>query len=110
MASSEPPTPSAVFPTIREPMPPFQKRSATSRKAAAAIKPDRHTLRDQVLDAIRKAGALGATDEEIQQRTGMNPSTQRPRRIELVTLLRVADSGTTRKTTSGRAATVWVVL
>jgi hypothetical protein len=51
----------------------------------------------------------GATDEEIQFVVGMNPSTQRPRRIELVRMGLVRDSGTTRLTRAGRKATVWVI-
>jgi hypothetical protein len=38
---------------------------------------------------------------------GMNPSTQRPRRIELCQRNLIVDSGTTRLTTSGRKAVVW---
>jgi transcription initiation factor IIE alpha subunit len=48
----------------------------------------------------------GLTDEEMQTRLGMNPSTQRPRRIELARRGLVVEAGT-RKTASGRMATVW---
>ncbi len=39
----------------------------------------------------------------------MNPSTQRPRRIELLEEERIADSGRTRKTESERLAVVWTL-
>lgn len=76
----------------------------TSKDAAASI--DANTLRARVLDLLR-ATPSGLTDEEMQQRLGMNPSTQRPRRIELVDRDLVCDSGTKRATTSGRQAIVW---
>jgi DNA-binding Lrp family transcriptional regulator len=49
-----------------------------------------------------------ATDEEMQEGLGMNPSTQRPRRIELARRGLVVTCGT-RKTSSGRNADVWRV-
>jgi transcription initiation factor IIE alpha subunit len=50
----------------------------------------------------------GLTDEEMQTRLGMNPSTQRPRRIELARRGMVVEAGT-RRTSSGRMAVVWRV-
>lgn len=82
------------------------EESETSREAAAKIEPSRHTLRRRVYDFIKQRG--GATDEEIQDALGMNPSTQRPRRIELVESALIRDSGTTRKTKANRRAVVWV--
>lgn len=44
----------------------------------------------------------------MQTCLGMNPSTQRPRRIELVKAgLVIGPEGLTRKTSSGRKAQVW---
>jgi hypothetical protein len=62
-------------------------------------------MRGRVLELLRECGPL--TDEEMQVRLEMNPSTQRPRRIELVGMGLVVDSGTTRKTRSGRSAVAW---
>lgn len=84
---------------------PSQRASATSRDAAERIAPGAPTLRVQVLAYIEQHPA-GLTDEEVQLGLGMNPSTQRPRRIELQRDGMVAPAGT-RKTTSGRKATVW---
>jgi hypothetical protein len=84
---------------------PSQRASATSRAAAKRIAHSVPTLLAQVLAYIEQHPA-GLTDEEVQLGLGMNPSTQRPRRIELQRDGMVAPAGT-RKTTSGRKATVW---
>lgn len=65
-------------------------------------------LRLRLYDWLVARGAFGATDEEAQDALGMGPSTQRPRRVELVGLGLVYDGGGTRPTRSGRKATVWV--
>lgn len=93
---------------LHEAAPPVQSHSATSQAAGDSVRASAGTLRARVLEAVRAAGAGGLTDEQIQQLLGMNPSTQRPRRIELVKAGRVMDSGSVRPTASGRAATVWV--
>ncbi len=89
-------------------VPPYQRHSVTSRAAAAEILPKAGTLRRLVYDYIFTAGEYGRTDEEAQVYLRLNPSTQRPRRIELVNAGLVRDSGRTRPTRSGRQATVWV--
>jgi len=86
----------------------YQPHSPTSTAAAVAIEDKAGTLRRKVRDYLLSCGAEGATDEQIQNALQMNPSTQRPRRIELVEARKVLDSGKTRKTLSGRAATVWI--
>lgn len=76
--------------------------------AQAADRMDAKTLNDlqrQVLEYLR-ARPDGATDEEIQAGLQMNPSTERPRRIELARRGLVIEAGT-RKTASGRNASVW---
>jgi hypothetical protein len=83
--------------------------SETSREAAALIEPQRVTLRARVYAFIDLHGSDGATDEEIQEALGMNPSTERPRRVELVEAGRIRDSGRTRRTKANRRAVVWVV-
>lgn len=92
------------------PDPPCQAHSETSRAAAEAIEPAAETLRRRVLDFLRGVADLGATDEDMQLIMKMNPSTQRPRRIELVEMGLVLDSGRTRPTRSGRKAVVWVIV
>jgi len=53
-------------------------------------------------------GDYGWTDEELQIQLTWNPSTERPRRIELMDYGFVYDSGRTRRTHSNRKAVVWV--
>jgi DNA-binding IclR family transcriptional regulator len=62
-------------------------------------------MQRRVLELLQ-ATPEGLTDEEMQKRRGMNPSTQRPRRIELARRGMVVEAGT-RKTASGRNASVW---
>lgn len=85
---------------------PFQDHSKTSRAAANAVAYCLGALQSAVLEYITSCGANGATDEEIQSALSLNPSTQRPRRIELVRKGLVVAHGE-RKTRSNRAATVW---
>lgn len=81
---------------------------ATSLDAFDQIADTAPTLRERVHAAITLAGPEGLTDEEMQNTLNLNPSTQRPRRGELVALNKVKDSGRTRETASGRKAIVWV--
>jgi hypothetical protein len=87
--------------------PPAQRHSPTPVAAAEEIKPEMPELRRRVLLFIRSCGDAGCTDSECQEALEMNPSTQRPRRVELVTAGLVVDSGATRSTPSGRKAVVW---
>lgn len=86
---------------------PYQHHSDTSRAAAMEAMADAPTWRGRVLRLLREAEG-GLTDEEIQARLHMNPSTERPRRIELVNFGLVKDSGATKTTRSGRAAVIWI--
>lgn len=88
---------------------PFVRGSDTSAGAADRIESAAATLRAKVLRHL-KENALGLTDEEMQERLDMNPSTERPRRIELVNAGDVKDSGQRRRTHSGRWAVVWVAV
>jgi len=86
---------------------PFIKHRETSKEAAESITDEAATTwRERVYSVIKSTG--GATDEEIQTALAMNPSTQRPRRVELLYGDRIKDSGEKRNTKSGRKATVWV--
>lgn len=87
----------------------YQRHSDTSRSAARNIESSASTLRAKVYRFLSVSGEYGATDEELQIALEMNPSTQRPRRIELVEKGLVKDSGRVRKTRSKRNAVVWTV-
>ena len=86
---------------------PYQPHSETSKAAAESVKPDKG--RAAVLACLRQH-PNGLTDEEIQGLTGLSPSTERPRRVELWRSSAVFDSGERRKTRSGRSAVVWRIV
>ena len=83
--------------------------SPTQITAAFGAYPGSGTKRRAVLDAIRGAGRRGMTDEELQIALGMNPSTQRPRRVELVEDGWIKDSQHRRRTKADLPAVVWVL-
>jgi len=90
----------------------FQAHSATSRNAALAVYPRTGTQRARVLNYLRSARD-GRTDEEIATGLAMNPSSVRPRRIELVTggwaraMFTAAGAPVERRTRAGVDAQVW---
>jgi hypothetical protein len=87
---------------------PAVRGSQTSAAAADSLDaPALNAMQRRVLEVLQ-ATPDGLTDEEMQTRLGMNPSTQRPRRIELARRGMVVEAGT-RKTASGRMAVVWRV-
>jgi len=94
------------------PLPLFTQRAPsngtmTSAQAADSLGPATlNAMQSKVLRFLQTCGAFGATDEEMQLALGMNPSTQRPRRIELARRGMVVEAGT-RRTSSGRMAVVW---
>jgi hypothetical protein len=87
---------------------PDQRHSPTSVAAARQIEPVRETLRDHVYHLIADAGPI--TDEAIATTLGLNPSTARPRRVELVALGLVRAAPELHKTSSGRSAMAWVAV
>lgn len=81
--------------------------SATSAAAADSLGPATlNAMQRRVYEFLLERGAAGATDEEMQKELEMNPSTQRPRRVELARKGLIVEMGT-RRTTSGRMAVVW---
>ena len=101
--SETPPGP--LFATLRAPA---VNGSITSAQAADSLGPQAlNQMQRRVLELLA-ANPAGLTDEEMQTRLGMNPSTQRPRRIELARRGLVVTCGV-RKTSSGRNADVWRV-
>lgn len=83
--------------------------SDTMRSAAGLALPRTGTWRRKVLQAFVHYESGGLTDDEVQEFLNMNPSTERPRRIELVEMGWLADSGLRRRTQGGREAVVWVL-
>jgi hypothetical protein len=87
---------------------PYQRHSDTSHAAAVSAQWNADTQRAKVYRSLSRAGFFGRTDHELQSILAMNPSTERPRRVELVKKGLVKDSGRRRLTPSGRKAVVWV--
>lgn len=88
--------------------PPAQSHSRTSVDAAASIDSTTLTRLHRLVLEYLRSRPEGATDEEIASGLGLNPSTERPRRIELARRGLVIEAGV-RKTASGRNANVWRV-
>jgi len=82
--------------------------AGTSKVAADRIAGHTAKQRADVLAVIVKAGALGATDAEVELATGIRAQSISPRRGELRTLGLIVDSGRRRPTPRGRPAAVWV--
>jgi len=85
---------------------PSVRGSRTSSEASESLGPATLNAMQRRVLAVLRENPHGLTDEEQQAALGMNPSTQRPRRIELVRRGLVVECGT-RRTASGRMATVW---
>lgn len=84
--------------------------SATSAAAAASVARPARTVRELVLAHVRRCGAHGCTDEELDAALEQ-PRTVRPRRCELLAQGKVRDSGRRRPSLqSGRQMTVWVAV
>lgn len=83
--------------------------SETSQEALQAVKPKLRDLQEFVLDTL-KSFPNGATDEQLIEATGLRPNTCRPRRIELVAMGLIRNSGDRGITSSGRKAILWKVV
>ena len=81
----------------------------TQRRSAYEVMPATGTWRRRVLRAIWQRGEDGATDDELQVLLDLNPSTERPRRVELVDGGWIEDSSRRRRTRSGHSAVVWTL-
>ena len=99
------PPPEEALPLFRAPA---VRRSPTSVAAAESLEPESLNAMQRRVLQLLAACPEGLTDEEMQLRLDMNPSTQRPRRIELVRRGLVVECGT-RRAASGRMAGVWRV-
>ena len=98
--------PETVLPLFARPAP-AQPHSPTSRAAAESLAPATLNAMQRRVYEFLAWRPNGATDEEIAHELEMNPSTVRPRRIELARRGLIVEAGS-RRTTSGRMAVVWV--
>jgi len=98
----------AATATIGEVLPaaPFVRGSQTSHDAAAAVDAtgQGERQRARVLAAIVAAGSRGLTDDEGAAALGLNSHSYGPRRLELVTVMKVFKSTLRRPTKSGSMA------
>jgi hypothetical protein len=91
-------------------------RGTSTAAAATNDESEREIQREQVYAAIRAAGAYGQTDDELQAHLGLNGSSQRPRRVELLRMGRIDQQRTPenvvvkRQTRMGRSAVVWIAV
>jgi hypothetical protein len=84
----------------------------TAQAAAKAIKLRSGTQRAAVLIELLQAdikGWHGMCDEELQGALGLGASSERPRRVELVRMGFVEDSGRRTKTAAGLDAILWTI-
>lgn len=83
----------------------------TSKAAAASLEPEAlATMQKRVLEAVRAAGARGATTLELEAATGMQRVSISPRMSALARVRLIADSGERRAGPNGRHSIVWKAL
>jgi hypothetical protein len=88
---------------------------ATSEAAAISVIDSKDTQRELVRQVIRGGGPSGHTDDEVQAITGLDGSSERPRRWELwrqgqIRVLCDAEGRAVKRLTrTQRRAVVWVV-
>lgn len=87
---------------------PYQKHSPTSREAARFVTRFSGTARERVFLEILRSGNSGITDESLAIKLNMNPSTVRPRRVELQQAALIQPALVTHKGASGMRATAWI--
>lgn len=87
---------------------PGHRSVETSIAAAVALAPKLGRLQRMALDAIREAGWIGLTADELAERLGMDRWSIQPRTSELKRKGLIRDSGQRRLNVSGKMAIVWV--
>jgi DNA-binding Lrp family transcriptional regulator len=88
---------------------PYVKGSDTSRAAAESMVPHVSAIEASVLAFVKRAGRMGTTCDEIEDRMKLAHQTASARIKGLADKGLIRDSGARRKTRSGRAARVYVV-
>ena len=88
---------------------PGHRNVETSVAAAGALAPKLGRLQRMAESAIRDAGWLGLTADELATRLHMDRWSIQPRTSELKRMGRIRDSGQRRSNCTGKAAIVWTV-
>lgn len=86
----------------------YKGKAETGRDAAAAITPKLGRLQRLAQDAIRDAGALGLTADELAARLDMDRWSIQPRTSELKRKGLIRDSGQRRPNCTRKLAIVWI--
>ena len=89
---------------------PYVRGSDTSRDAAESMRPHVSAIERDVLAFVKRAGAMGTTCDEIEDRMKLAHQTASARLKGLADKGLIKDSGVRRPTRSGRAARVYVVV
>ena len=87
---------------------PGHRHVDTSVAAAVALAPVLGRLQRMALAAIRDAGWLGLTADELAARLGMDRWSIQPRTTELRRKGLIRDSGMRRPNATGKQAIVWL--
>lgn len=87
---------------------PGHRNVDTSTAAADALAPKLGRLQRMAETAIREAGWLGLTADELAERLGMERWSVQPRTSELKRKGLIRDSGLRKRNASGKHAIVWV--
>ena len=89
---------------------PFVPGSSTSQAAAQSLTSATLAhLERVVFEEIEKAGPLGCTDKELEDRCQLSHESTSARRRKLVEKGLVKDSGSKRKSPAGREVSIWVL-
>jgi len=89
------------------PTSPGSKEPTTSRDAAKAVENDAALIRNQVIGALERAGAIGLTADETARLLRRDRLAVRPRFSELKADGKIVRTGARRANESGLKAAVW---
>ena len=81
----------------------------TSKAARDSVKGSTKTMQQRIFDFVAAGKRYGATCDEVELETGMRHQSASARIYELRQAGKLANSGTRRKTRSGRTAIVWTL-
>lgn len=87
--------------------PPYRRGNPTSQAAAESVAYIAPTVRERVYEYIKAAGPRGRINNEIADGLSIKLQTVCARVAELRLAGRLEDSGTRRKTDTGRQAIAW---
>lgn len=99
---------SSILDLLNRPQYPYEpgfQKTDTSYDAAVDMIPKKDRLQQLVMDALADHGA--ATSHELAMLTGESYASIQPRTAELRIDRKIEDSGTRRKTPSGKNSIVW---